>query len=91
MRLATIRGYVNATIKHKTLESWRLLIAQPISVEGAEEGPPQIVLDNLGAGMQQRVMISSDGAEVREMLKTTNTPGRWFVLGIVDPEGSVAV
>ena len=58
MRLATIKGHVTATIKHRSMEGWRLLIAMPDSPDLA----PQIVLDPLGAGIGQKVMISSDGS-----------------------------
>ena len=43
MRLATIKGHVTSTMKHKSLEGWRLLIAMPDSPDLA----PQIVLDAL--------------------------------------------
>jgi len=82
MRLATIRGYVTATVKHKSFAGQRLLIAVPDSGDVA----PQIVLDDLGAGIGQRVMISSDGSEARKMLHDERSPGRWSVCGIIDPE-----
>ena len=62
MRLATIHGYATSTVKHRSLEGWRLLIAVPESPDLA----PQIVLDSLGAGIGQTVMISSDGSEARK-------------------------
>ena len=87
MRLATIKGHVTATMKHKSLEGWRLLIAIPDSPDLA----PQIVLDNLGAGIGQRVMISSDGSEARKMVGDQRSPARWSVMGIIDPERSLAL
>ena len=82
MRLATIHGYVTSTMKHKSLEGWRLLIAIPESPDHA----PQIVLDPLGAGIGQKVMISSDGSEARKIVKDERSPARWTVMGIIDPE-----
>ena len=86
MRIATIRGYATSTIKHCSLEGWRLLIAEPDSPDLA----PQLVLDNLGAAIGQRVMISSDGSEARKMVGSDLSPARWSVLGIIDPEGALA-
>jgi ethanolamine utilization protein EutN len=91
MRLAQIRGYVTSTIKHASLEGWRLLIAQPITLAGAEDGPPQVVIDCLGAGVRQRVLITSDGAQARAMVGDERSPARWSVIGIVDPEKDLAV
>ena len=87
MRLATIKGHVTSTVKHRSLEGWRLLIAIPESPDLA----PQIVLDALGAGIGQKVMISSDGSEARKMVGDPRSPARWSVMGIIDPERSLAL
>jgi ethanolamine utilization protein EutN len=87
MRLATIKGHVTSTVKHKSLEGWRLLVAIPESPDLA----PQIVLDSLGAGIGQKVMISSDGSEARKMVGDERSPARWSVMGIIDPERSLAL
>ena len=83
MRIATITGYATATVKHPSLEGWRMLI-----VEG-DDLAPQVVLDNLGAAIGQQVIISSDGAEARKMVGDELSPARWSVLGIIDPERSL--
>ena len=87
MRIATIKGHVTSTMKHRSLDGWRLLIAVPESPDLA----PQIVLDSLGAGIGQRVMISSDGSEARKMVGDQRSPARWTVMGIIDPERSLAL
>jgi ethanolamine utilization protein EutN len=87
MRLATIRGYVTSTIKHASLEGWRLMLAEPDSSDLA----PQIVIDNLGAAIGQKVMISSDGSEARKIVGDELSPARWTVMGIIDLERSLAV
>jgi ethanolamine utilization protein EutN len=87
MRLAIIKGHVTATIKHRSMEGWRLLIAMPESPDLA----PQIVLDPLGAAIGQTVMISSDGAEARQIVGDERSPARWTVLGIIDQERNLAL
>ena len=87
MRTATIRGHITSTVKHKSLEGWRLLIAVPDSPDLS----PQVVIDNLGAGIGQRVLISSDGSESRKMVRDERSPARWNVLGIIDPERTLAL
>ncbi|TVR49738.1 MAG: ethanolamine utilization protein EutN [Puniceicoccaceae bacterium] len=91
MRLARIHGHVVSTAKHASLEGWRLLIAQPISGDGTADGPPQIVIDCLGAGIQQTVLITSDGSEARKLVGSELSPARWSVCGLVDPERALAV
>lgn len=87
MRTAIIHGYATSTVKHQSLEGWRLLIAVP---EGVNEAP-QLVLDNLGAAIGQRVLITSDGGEARKMVKDPKSPARWSICGIIDPERALAI
>ena len=90
MFLARVEGNIVATRKHPSLAGWRLLICQPISGAGAPEGAPQMAIDPQGAGLHQRVIISSDGRAARRAVGDDKSPARWMVLGIVDePERGV--
>jgi ethanolamine utilization protein EutN len=84
MFLARIEGNVTATRKHPSLQGWRLLVCQPINGAGDPEGAPQIAIDNFGAGIHQRVVISSDGLSARKTVGDDKSPVRWLVVGIVD-------
>jgi ethanolamine utilization protein EutN len=89
MFLARVEGSVTATRKHPSFEGWRLLICQPVDLGGHPEGPPQIAIDAHGAGLHERVIISSDGAAARLAVGDSLSPARWSVVGIVDePLGS---
>ena len=48
------------------------------------EGDPILVIDKLGAGRGEMVMITSDGIGAREMLGHDKSPVRWSVIGIPD-------
>jgi microcompartment protein CcmK/EutM len=84
MLLARVEGNITATRKHPSYEGWRLVVCQPINQEGEPEGAPQIAIDSHGAGMHQRVVISSDGSAARKAVGDEKSPVRWLVLGIVD-------
>ena len=84
MLLARVEGNVVATRKHPSFEGWRLVICQPIDGAGAPEGVPQIAIDAHGAGMHQRVIISSDGAAARLAVNDPKSPVRWMITAIVD-------
>ncbi len=84
MLLARVEGNVTATRKHPSFEGWRLLLCQPIGRDGTPEGVPQVAIDSYGAGMHQRVLISSDGAAARKAVGDELSPVRWLVAGIVD-------
>jgi ethanolamine utilization protein EutN len=48
------------------------------------DGEPQLAIDNLGASSEDTVMVTTDGAAVREIVGADNTPIRWAVIGICD-------
>lgn len=84
MQIAKVVGQAVATVKHKSLEGWRLLVVQPLGVDGASDGEPLLAIDMLGAGVGHQVMISSDGAGARKLVGARNSPVRWMVLGVCD-------
>ncbi len=88
MLLARVEGNVVATRKHPSLEGWRLIICQPINGAGDPEGVPQIAIDPYGAGMHQRVIISSDGMAARKTVGDDKSPARWMITAIVDENES---
>ena len=86
MLLARVEGNVVATRKHPSLNGWRLVVCQPINRLGEPEGTPQIAIDAHGAGMHQRVVISSDGAAARNAVNDPKSPVRWMIIGVVDEQ-----
>ena len=84
MQIAEVIGRATSTIKHPSMDGWRLLIAQPLGIRGQDDGDPIIVIDELGSGRGDRFIITSDGRHVRELVKTDNSPVRWATLGIND-------
>lgn len=85
MQTARVIGHATATVRHPSMQGWRLLVVQPLVSNGhSPDGDPLLVVDNLGAGIGETVIISSDGKGTRELLKSDNSPVRWAVMGIVD-------
>jgi len=84
MQLAVVKGRATSTVKHPSLAGWKLLVCQQLGIAGDDAGDPVLVLDKLGAGAGDRVIISSDGLGLRELLGHDNSPARWWTLGIAD-------
>jgi ethanolamine utilization protein EutN len=85
MQLARVIGTATSTIKHPTMNGWKLLIVQMLAADGrSPDGDPVITIDSLGAGPGQVVLITSDGKGTRELMGSNNTPVRWSVMGIQD-------
>lgn len=84
MQLAKVIGHATATVKHPDLQGWKLLLVQLLDATGGAQDDPLLVIDPLGCGRGDRVMISSDGKTVREMMSSERTPVRWAVIGLAD-------
>ena len=80
-----VLGTATATVKHPSMEGWKLLLVQPLKTDGeSPDGDPVLAVDSLGAGIGESVIITSDGRGTRELLGDKNTPVRWSVMGIPD-------
>ena len=86
MQLAKVIGHATSTIKHPSLEGWRMMIAHQVNVAREPEGDPLVVIDKLGCGIGQTVIIDSDGKGARELIGNDKTPARWYTVAIVDGE-----
>ncbi len=84
MQLALVKGRATSTIKHPSMEGRRLLVCEMLGNTGQGVGDPVLVLDQLGAGAGDRVIITSDGLGLRQLLGYDNSPARWWTLGIAD-------
>ena len=83
MQLARVVGTATSTIKHPSMNGWKLLIVQMLAADGkSPDGDPVMSIDSLGAGLGQTVLITSDGKGTRELMQSDNTPVRWSVMGI---------
>jgi microcompartment protein CcmK/EutM len=85
MMYARVDGNITATRKHKSLTGWRLLICQPLDAKGDAAGAPTVAIDPYGAGLHERVIVSTDGQASRRMVGDPSSPVRNMIIGIVDP------
>ncbi|HWL07669.1 MAG TPA: EutN/CcmL family microcompartment protein [Planctomicrobium sp.] len=86
MNLALVIGNATSTVKHPSMNGWRLLIVQPLTADGGDDGEPLLVIDSMGAPVGGKVIISSDGKEIGDVMQSKTTPVRWMVMGQPDEE-----
>lgn len=82
MQLGTVIGHATSTIKHESLEGWRLVVIQPLNNARKPEADCVIAVDKFGAGTGQTVIINADGKAARDYVGHQKSPVRWFVIGI---------
>ena len=85
MQFGMVLGSASATIKHPSLEGWRLLLVRLLMHDGeTADGDPVLVIDKHGAANGTKVLLTSDGQAARECVEDDRTPVRWTVMGICD-------
>jgi ethanolamine utilization protein EutN len=84
MQMGRVVGHAVSTVKHPSLTGWRLLLVQLLTLDGGADGEPLLAIDHLGAGANDIVILSNDGAAARQMVGVKNSPVRWLVMGIRD-------
>lgn len=86
MNLARVLGHATATVKHPSMEGWRLLVVQPLDIAGKADAEPLLAIDNMGGRRGDDVILTSDGKAVSELIGRTDSPVRWAVMGIADEQ-----
>ena len=84
MQIGRVVGHATSTIKHRTLNGWRLLIVQMLTGDDKPDGEPILAIDNLGAAVGSKVIATTDAVLIRELVGAKDSPLRWSVMGLVD-------
>lgn len=73
-----------ATQKHPVFEGHRLLLIQPLTPEGEEQGEEVLAIDGADSGIGDRVLVVLDGWAAMKVLGRFFTPVEAAVIGVVD-------
>jgi ethanolamine utilization protein EutN len=84
MHIARVIGTVVATARHPVYDGHKLLVVQPLGLDGAERGRSYIALDFVNAGKGDRVLVVNEGNSSRQMLGDEQAPVRSVIVGVVD-------
>lgn len=84
MLTARLVGHIWSTRKADNLNGFKLMQAEIIG-GGIEEGRKIIVVDNISAGIGDRVIITT-GSSARRMLGDDDIPVDAVVVGIIDED-----
>jgi len=84
MLLGRVVGNIVATQKHEKFEAKALLMVQPISLGGDEEGEPLLAVDTVGAGPGETVIVVIEGRSTSQAMGEAEAPANAAIIGIVD-------
>ena len=84
MILGKVTGTVVTTISHPHFDSRRLLIVQPLMLEGESATGDFIAVDNTQAGIGDTVLVNREGNGARAALNLEDGCIISVIVGIVD-------
>ncbi len=83
MQMGMVVGRVTATRKDENLVGTKLLITQPIGLDGTANSSPIITVDTVGAGIGERVIFVT-GSMASKAIRNKEAPIDAAIIGIID-------
>ncbi|MCH1640396.1 EutN/CcmL family microcompartment protein [Paenibacillus timonensis] len=83
MQIGKVIGRVTATRKDERLVGTKLLITQPIRLDGTLTGHPIIAVDTVGAGVGEQVILVL-GSMAARAIANEGAPVDAAIVGIID-------
>ena len=84
MLIARVIGELTATQKHASHEGRKLLLVQPLNLDGTDRGVAVIALDAVDAGVGDKVLLATEGFSAMTSVGRPNSPIDMAVIGFID-------
>jgi len=93
--IGRVIGEVVSTQKHPSHEARKALVVQPLNLDDSARGDAVVALDAVGAGLGDKVLLTTDGYAAFTAVGLSLAPVDMAVIGIVDkvetdPPGSAS-
>lgn len=84
MLIGRVVGDLVATQKHRSHEGRKLLLVQPLNLDGTERGNAVVALDSVDAGAGDRVLLTMEGYSAMTSVGRPESPIDMAVVGVID-------
>jgi ethanolamine utilization protein EutN len=84
MLIAQVVGDVVATQKDPSHQGRKILLVQPLNLDGSERGMPVLALDAVDAGVGDKVLLATEGFSAMTAVGRPNSPIDMAVIGVID-------
>jgi ethanolamine utilization protein EutN len=84
MLIGRVVGNLVATQKNEKLEGSKLLLVQPLDLQGAAKGTPVLAIDGVDAGVGDRVLLLQEGRSAQLVLGRGVAAVDAAVVGVID-------
>ena len=84
MLIARVIGDVVATQKSASHEGRKILVVQPLDLDGSDRGEPLLALDAVDAGVGDRILLTTEGFAAMTAVGRPHSPIDMAVIGVID-------
>ncbi len=84
MLISRVIGEIVSTRKHPSHEGQKILLVQPLQLDGTNRGNALVALDAAGAGVGDLVLVALDGYSAMSSVGRPNSPIDMAVIGVID-------
>ena len=84
MKLGRVLGNVVSTLKHPSYQAKKLLLIQPLKLDGKPDGKPTIAIDYVNAGKGDVVLLGAAPGLAKTVFKIDLAPIQHLCMGIVE-------
>ncbi len=84
MLIGRVIGDVVATQKVPSHEGRKILVVQPLRLDGTDRGDVVLALDAVDAGVGDRVLLTTEGFSAMTAVGRPNSPIDSAVIGVID-------
>jgi ethanolamine utilization protein EutN len=84
MLIARVVGDVVATQKAPSHFGRKLLVVQPLNLDGSDRGEVMVALDSVDAGVGDRVLLTTEGYSAMTAVGRPDSPISTAVIGVID-------
>ena len=84
MLIARVIGDIVATQKSPSHVGRKILVVQPLNLDGSDRGDAVLALDAVSAGVGDRVLLATEGWCAMTAVGRPNSPIDTAVVGIID-------
>jgi len=84
MIIGRVEDQLFASHKNPAFEGQKLLLVQPLGLDGTNQGEPVLCIDGVDAGVGDRVLVVQDGWAAMKVLGRFFTPVDAAVIGVID-------
>jgi len=82
--IGRVVGELVATQKHPSHEGRKILLVQPLNLDGSNRGDAVVALDAVDAGVGDKVLIATEGFSAMTAVGRKQSPIDMAVIGFID-------